>query len=366
MESILDNRILRGVNKIAVFRATALGDFIMAIPALRALNDTYPQAEIVYLGRKWHSEFLPGRLPGISRIICVPPPRGNDIIDGYVIDPIHYDEFMAQMVDEHFELAVQMHGGGMRSNPFIQAFGARVSIGTKNPDALPLDRWVPYVYYQHETARCLEVVSLVGAQTLTDNLSPSLTVLDSDTIAARAAMAQIRNPYVVVHAGATDPRRRWPPSHFAAVADYCAEVLHMDVVLTGTQVDEISVMAVERQMRTHPINMLNQLSLQGLTGLLSKAALVISNDSGPMHLAYTVGAKTIGLFTAEALVNFLPLNRKLFHPLIAFDRRCPTCGTFCDKAELDRPSGPCSHWVSFLSSLPVEHVLQAVHHVLDS
>jgi ADP-heptose:LPS heptosyltransferase len=357
--------VLPGVKKIAVFRATALGDFIMAVPALRALHETYPDAEIVYLGRSWHQMYLPGRLPGIGRVLEIPPPQGEDIARGEVIDARFYDDFVLQMQAEQFDLAVQLHGGGMKSNPFIYDFHARFTIGTRAPGAFPLQRWIPYVYAQHETIRCLEVVSLAGAFSSLTNLLPELPVFATDLNKAQTIFDRLRSrSYVVIHAGATDPRRRWHAHQFAAIADYCSQRLQMDIVLTGTSIDAQPAAAVEAAMHTIPVNTVNQLSLQGLTGLLSKAALVISNDSGPMHLAYALGTKTVGLFTAEYVIPFLPLLRQHFTPLIAWDRRCPQCGTFCEKQELDHPSGSCQHLVSFVDQIPVEVVLDAIHELL--
>jgi hypothetical protein len=67
----------------------------------------------------------------------------------------------------------------------------------------------------------------------------------------------------------------------------------------------------------------------------------------------------------ESVINFLPLSRKHFFPLIAWDRRCPACGMYCDKVELDHPSGACQHLVSFLARIPVRSVLDALHHLQD-
>src|SRR3712207_2099901 len=82
------------------------------------------------------------------------------------------------MVEEKFYLAIQMHGGGRYSNPFVQRLGARLTIGLKTPDAEPLDRWVPYVYFQREILRYLEIVSLVGATIRT--LEPKVLVTEED------------------------------------------------------------------------------------------------------------------------------------------------------------------------------------------
>ena len=65
-----------GVHRIAVFRPSAVGDFIFALPTLDALRRTYPEAKIVYLGKAWHAEFLRGRPGPVDTVALVPPCPG--------------------------------------------------------------------------------------------------------------------------------------------------------------------------------------------------------------------------------------------------------------------------------------------------
>lgn len=349
------------VQKIAVFRATALGDLIFVLPALRALRCTYPRAEIVYLGRDWHTAFLPGRLAGPHRVIAVPPPRiTKQIIQGLVIDPEAGADFFARMRAEAFDLALQLHGGGEYSNPFVLALEPRFSVGLKSARAAPLDRWIPYIYYQHEVARLLEVVSLAGACPTPGDLQPSLPVLAGDLDAAAPALAELRRPFVALHPGSTDPRRCWSPLKYAAVADACA-ALGLAVVLTGSgPADAARIQAVQQAMRAPAHNLCDRLSLPGLVGLLAQARLFIGNDSGPLHLALAVGARAVGLFWAEYTLNSLPLLRERFYPLIAWQRTCSLCGRTLDKAEADTPSNGCTHEVSFIEEIQPEDVLRGV------
>ncbi|NLG98605.1 MAG: glycosyltransferase family 9 protein [Chloroflexi bacterium] len=362
----MDGSCISNVRKIALLRATALGDLIFALPAIEALRAAYPQAELVYLGRRWHVDFLSGRLPGSHRVIAVPPPVGADIARGLVIDPAAEDEFFPRMQAEAFDLALQMHGGGVYSNPFICRLKARFSVGLKAPNAVPLDRWVPYVYYQNEVVRLLEVVALIGAGPADGavSLTPRLPLLASDLEAAAAVLEEIRAPFVVLHPGSTDPRRRWQPEKFAAVGDFCA-AQGLQVVLCGASSDAAQVQAVQARMHAPAANLCSRLSLPGLAGLLSQAALFIGNDSGPLHLALAVGARAVGLFWVEYILNSMPLTRSSFYPLIAWRRTCPICGATIHKAEIDSPAGPCTHEVSFLDELAAEDAVSAVKEMLS-
>jgi ADP-heptose:LPS heptosyltransferase len=136
--------------KIAVLRANALGDFIFALPALRALKETYPDDEIVYLGKKMHQALLADRPGPVDRVVVVPPYPGVGEAEHYEPDAAQVDTFFEQMREEQFDIAIQMHGGGGFSNPFLQRLGARMNIGLQAPNAPPLDINVPYIvhYYQ--------------------------------------------------------------------------------------------------------------------------------------------------------------------------------------------------------------------------
>ena len=209
------------VAKIAVLRANALGDLIFAVPALDALRAAYPDAEIVLLGRPWHTNFAPGRVRAIDRVEVVPLAQGIWSPPGRPDEPFELDAFFDRMREEHFDLALQLHGGGRNSNPFVRRLGARVSVGLRTPDAEALDRNVPYVYYQSEVFRLLEVAAAAGAPTV--HVEPHLTVLDGDLAEAADVTGDV-GTLVALHPGATAGRRRWPAEKFAAIGDAAASV----------------------------------------------------------------------------------------------------------------------------------------------
>lgn len=165
------------VLKIAVLRGGGLGDLLFALPALDALAEAYPEAEIVLLGTPMHAALLRGRPGPVARVEVLPKTRG---VHGgeHEDDPRATGAFMRRMRAEGFDLACQMHGGGRYSNPFLLALGARHTVGTAPPDAAPLERTLPYVYYQHEVVRRLETVALAGAPSV--GPEPTLAVTPAE------------------------------------------------------------------------------------------------------------------------------------------------------------------------------------------
>jgi ADP-heptose:LPS heptosyltransferase len=344
------------VDRIAVLRANALGDFVQTLPALDALAACYPDAERVLIGTPMHADLLAGRPGPVDRVVVAPVSRGVRQEPAVEEDPGLLRAFFASMRAERFDLAVQMHGGGRWSNPFVERLGARVTVGLQAPGAPPLDRVVPYVHFQHEVLRLLEVVALVGARPVT--LAPVLRVTDSDRSAAARALPPSTRPLVVVHPGATDPRRRWPAASFASVADALAAG-GADVVVTGTDLERAVAEEVAGRMRREARVLVGELSLPGLVGVLERAVLVVANDTGPRHLAEAVGTATVSVYWCGNLVNAGPLTRARHRPHVSWRLACPVCGA-TGMGDLDpsrTDSSECDHRDSYVTDVPVGAVL---------
>lgn len=338
------------VHKIAVLRANALGDFIFTLPALEALRTAYPNAEIVLLAKEWHASFLARRPSPINRVVVVPTYGGVGVEPGEAEEnPAEQERFFQRMQQEHFDLALQLHGGGAHSNPFVLRLGARMTAGTRTPDAPALDRSIPYVYFQHEVLRYLEVVSLVGA--ISNCLEPHITLTKEDFAEAERVVPDRNRPLVALHPGAGDPRRRWPAEKFAAVGDALAAA-GAHVLVTGTKSERGTVEAVIDHMQNKGQNLAEQISLGGLAALFKRCSVVVSNDSGPLHLASAVGAATVGIYWCFNMINSSILTRNRHRPFVSWRLLCPICGS--NHAHTD-----CPHEVSFVSEVPTEDVTTA-------
>jgi ADP-heptose:LPS heptosyltransferase len=346
------------VSKIAVLRANALGDYLFCVPALTALRATYPDAEVVLLGAPWHARFLPGRPGPVDRVVVVPPAPGIRAAEkGESWPDSAVSAFREGMRAERFDLGLQFHGGGANSNPLLISVGARVTAGLRAADAPPLDRWIRYAYYQPEVFRYLEVVGLVGVEPMT--WQPSLTVTAGDRDEVAAVLGAPGRPRVALHPGATDTRRRWPPEKFAAVGDAAAGA-GAEVVVTGTPPERDVVERVVAGMRAPARPLVGDLSLGGLAALYEGCAVVVSNDTGPMHLAAAVGAATVGIFWVGNLINAGPAGRDRHRPVVSWTIHCPRCGADCTRDLFPhRPGGPpCEHRDSFVAEVAVAEVVE--------
>jgi ADP-heptose:LPS heptosyltransferase len=346
-------------NKIAVLRANSLGDFIFILPALQALRETYPKSEITYLGKQWHKEFLQDRPSPIDKVIVLPPLQGVGESENYHNKDSEFEETVKQLKQVKFDIAIQLHGGGRYSNSFINKIGAKITLGLRTPDAEALDISVPYIYYQNEYLRYLEVVGKIGATTA--NLLPKISVLEKDFTEAKTYISNI-SPYIVLHPGASDTRRRWSTKNFSTVGDYFANHGYR-IVITGIKEEENIANEIIGYMEHHAYNLCGQLTLSGLIGLLAQADLVISNDTGPLHLAEALGIKSVGLYWCTNLINAGFLTRENSYPLLSWTISCPIC-----HQDMISPNGTtlCTHETSFLNQIKAHQVIDAANSLLIS
>jgi ADP-heptose:LPS heptosyltransferase len=342
-----------GVREIAIVRANALGDFLFALPALAALRHAYPDAHLTWLGRAWHAAFLDGRPGVVDECVAIPPVRGVTADAGCDEDPGLIEAFFARMRERRFDVALQLHGGGRYANRFVKQLGAGCSAGLKAPEAEPLDRCMPYQRLQNERLRLLEAVALVGAPAAGLNPRLPLTARDFEELAAQARgadgmRADEARPLVVLQPGARDPRRRWPPARFAAVADVLAAQGAV-IAINATEDERIATAAVLRHMRTRAVDLTGMLSLRALAALISRASLVVSNDTGPLHLAHALATPAVGIYWLSNLLVSSPLEWGRSRQAVSSCVHCPVCG-------VANVTERCAHDVSFVADVSVEEV----------
>lgn len=373
-----------GISRIAVLRGGGLGDLMFALPAVAALKAAYPQASLTLLGTPIHAELLSETEGPVDETVILPFSEG---VRPGAEDERELAEFFAAMQATHFDLAVQLHGGGRYSNPFLLRLGARHTVGTRTADAARLERTVPYLYYQHEPLRALEVAGFAGAPPL--ELEARLRALPefSQQIAPRlhkpsqvpGAQVPGAKGTVVIHPGATDPRRRWPAERFAAVARNAVDDGFRVLVIGDHSEKELAEAVVELAVgRLQPTgqaagqaagtggngtapqveSLAGKLSLGELAALLAGCNVMVANDSGPRHLAQALGTPTVGVFWTGNAINAGPLGRSLHRIHLGWAMQCPVCGT--DITQVGWTAPRCPHEESTVEAVAPEPVYEDV------
>lgn len=288
---------------IAVLRALGgIGDVLCVVPALKRLRAVCPNARVTYVGLP-QIEDVVARYPAlIDRFVAFP---GFPGVPEYPFYPLALTEWLqARRAEVPFDLAIQLHGSGSVTNVFAGLLGAKRQLGYHVPGLWrPDPTSLPFPDSLSEIERWTALVDTLGITDVDDALE--FPVGDDARAAVRAMLPPGR--YAVVHAGASDVRRRWPTDRFAALADALAGQ-GLAVVLTGTANEADAVAAVAAAMHTSPINLCGKTTLDQAAALVETAQIVITNDTGTSHLAAALRVPSVVIFIASDPARWAPAN----------------------------------------------------------
>jgi ADP-heptose:LPS heptosyltransferase len=295
------------IQRIALFRALQLGDWLCTIPAARALRHALPTAQITLLGLPW-SQTLVARFPHyFDDFVHFPG------FPGLPEQPFEAEQtvaFLQAMQQRRFDLLLQMQGNGNLTNPLLLLLGARHVAGFYREDNFCPngDYFTPYLESGSEIHRFLRLMTFLGIPAQGDALEFPLTAADAAAY-AQLALPVERGAYIVLHPGARAEQRRWSPAFFAQLGDWCAQAGY-PVVLTGVEAERPLTAAVKAAMQAPVIDTTGQTTLGTLGVLVQEARLVICNDTGISHLAAALQTPSV-VVACVPDERWRPLNQAL-------------------------------------------------------
>lgn len=315
-----------GQLRIAVFRALNLGDLLCFIPAMRALRSAFPDARISLIGLE-SARPIVARFPHYFDELVIFP--GDPLFPEQGVRKAELPGFYRQMQQRRFDLALQMHGSGGRSNAIV----SRLCAGTWGgfvPDAAGAEpgRLMPWPDDLPETFRYLSLLKHLGLDLTLDSATArmELPLLQGDVEEAQALIDSSGldvSRMVVIHPGARLSSRRWPVRRYARVARELADE-GWQLVLTGSQDENTLVSELERLAERPALNLCASTSLGGMAALLSQARLLICNDTGVSHIAAAVGAPSVVIACGSDVARWGPQDRSL-HSVLYADTDCRPC-----------------------------------------
>jgi len=291
---------------VLVLRALGIGDLATAVPALRGLRAARPTEEIVLAAPAWLEPLA--RLTGaVDRVLPVdgldvpriPVPRGPALgadQQGGVLRP---------------RLAVNLHGRGPRSHRLLAGTRPSRMIGFACPAADFPDgpQWTADEHEVHRWCRMLAGYHIAAGPT--------------DLLLHQPAVPPAAGGVTIVHPGAKDPVRRWPPARFARLAEALERSGHR-VVVTGSPAERWLAERVAALAGLPSARVLaGRTDLGGLAALVAHARLLVSGDTGIAHLATGYRTPSVLLFGPTPPAWWGPLidpelHRVLWHgPLAA-------------------------------------------------
>lgn len=289
--------------KVAVLRASRLGDFLCAAPALRALRAAVPQAEISMITLPLLRD-LAVRSPYTDRFVAFP---GYPGIAQQFFMPHHALEFFQRSQNERFDLAIQLQGSGVYANPFTLMLGAAATAGFVRAEDDPsgLDAALVWPDRGHEIHRLLALMQCIGVEPRGDELA--FPLLHEDRRVATELLAGLPRPLIGLHAGSHDPLRRWPPDRFATVARALLRRYGGTVVLLGGLQDSDAALELAAAIGPGAYNLAGRTSLGVLGAVIGDVAILITNDSGPAHVAFALRRPTLAIYRRGGTERYGPL-----------------------------------------------------------
>ena len=289
-----------------------LGDVVMSLPALRAIRQRFPAAQITVAVGTPGNEVV--EMSGYANVIIAVDRVG--LRDGFKpLSVLRIFQIVRDVRRRQFDFVIDLHSlsetnllgffSGASKRLFSRRPGRSLDfLGNFNPKA-PVDRNDPA---QHLVDRYLDVLKPLGISEAPR--SPKLFTRPEDDRAIdgmlRKTKTQSGSPLVGLFPGAGHPGRCWPLERFAGLADF---LIRNDgvrpIILVGPEERE----TIQRIRRLFPPAsvVLERLTIRELAAAQARLAVLVSNDTGPVHIAAAVGTPIVVLIGRPTRHAYVPL-----------------------------------------------------------
>jgi heptosyltransferase I len=301
--------------RILLIKPSSLGDIVHAMPTCAAIRRTYPKARLTWLVKRgWAG--LVERIHGVDRVWPV-----ESTLKGWLSQ-------VPLLRAERFDLVVDLQGL-FRSAAIGWVAGSSLLVGFENGrEGSPwfYSRRVPVPHSEmHAVDRYLLVAKAVGAESGVPEFRfciPSTDYEEVDRLLSRSGVTPGTN-WMAMNISARWPSKRWPASSFAEVADRLQQEGRGPVVMIGGPDERADIAEVKGMMKTSAIDLAGATTVELLPALLSRASQLITNDSGPMHIAAAVGTPVVALFGPTSAVRTGPYG--VGHTVLTGKVPCSPC-----------------------------------------
>ena len=325
---------------ILIVKLSAIGDVIHTLPALNAIRNAYPEARITWLVEEAAYELVKGH-PALDRVLVSKRKRWLKKLRSplFLSSMKEVYDFLKELRDTHYDMILDFQAL-LKSGFLIALARGKRKIGFGKGlehmeySYLFLNERIPAVSMEHHALiRGLMMLNALGIPT--PEIEYELEVSNHDRQKVDDLLRQygLVNPkrLVVVNPVAKWESKLWSNRKFAQLADRIIAHYDAGIVFTGSFEDRPTIHQIKAGMRTPAVNLAGETTLKMLAALCAKADVVVSTDTGPMHLAVAVGTPVVALFGPTAPWRtgpYGPGNQVVTAGQACapcFKRRCPTC-----------------------------------------
>lgn len=311
METI---KLSKTPEKILVIKPSSLGDIVHSLPFLNVLRDRFPRSEIHWIIAKGFEGLLEDH-PMISRLLVINKDEWKKIKN--VKDTIsELRSLFKSLKKEKFDIVADLQGL-LRSGVLTAATGASVRVGFKEA------REGSSIFYTHRVEggkdihavdRYLKIAKFLGCD-IADVRFPLPLSFDS----SRLERYLPDREYAVLVPGARWKTKKWPPERFGELASR----LPMKFLVVGGKSDTDISNRVVNSSKGNAISIAGKTNIKELIEIMRKAKFVVSNDSGPMHIAAALGVPVFAIFGPTNPLRTGPYGKG--HIIIRKGVECSPC-----------------------------------------
>ncbi len=311
--------------KILVRATNWVGDAVISLPALEALRARFPAAEIVVVVKPWVSEVY-WHHPAVSRQIIYDSEGEHRGARGF-------RKLIEQVRAEHFDAAIlfqnAFHAAWMAWCTRIPArIGyAREGRGVLLTESIEAPRPAAYGHQIYYYLELLLRAGLINKPAPVPEIRIGLQKKEIAWAAEHLDSLGLRGPRFLVGLcpGASyGPAKRWLLDRYADLADRLIGALHADVLIFGSRAESTLAESIAGMMKHTPVIVAGDTSLRQSMALMAHCRLVISNDSGPMHLAAALGLPVVAIFGSTSERATGPLSPRA--RVVKYPVACSPCG----------------------------------------
>ena len=269
--------------RILVVSTTGLGDSLWGTPAVRAIKNRFPNGDLCLLTSPIGEQVY----------------RNNPNIDDIFVikDPVLFSlmKILPQLKRKQFDTSLIFHLSQRPVLPFTYLAGPETIVGTEGINK-GLDTLLSHPLKNkpiHEIERRLKIAETIGVRSASSEMELFLTEEENS-----AALSLLHDTpyYVGMHPGAKDRFKQWNPKHFIALGRRLAKEKNAKILITGDKSEQELAHSIAENI-PGARSLAGKLPMRVTAALIEKLDLFITNDTGPMHLAFAMGTPTIAVFS---------------------------------------------------------------------
>ncbi len=269
---------------ILIFSNTALGDTLLSTPAIKSLKDSFPNARVtLFVNKNVYPLF-----------------EGSEYIDNFVIYHGGYKKFFATLMQlRHLkaDIALLMHSNGPQDIPMAIMSGAKIIL--KTPTKSPYKHHLSYGFSkkeQHTIEDRLDLARAIGADKLTTRMSLPPRYYEDKKREFLPSDALV----IGFQPGAANVYKMWPVENFKELANrVLAEYPNAIIAVTGSKKEHKLGEAIKGANSERIINFCGKFAIENLPKLISEMDVLVTNDTGTMHVAIALRVRTVSMFAGS-------------------------------------------------------------------